>query len=171
MNPLICAESLALWLADYYLLASVLLFAALASSWFLKQPAQRLAVTKATVVALFLLAMLCATPGWSLVHLFTTKEPRANSQAAPLEPRAVADLPTIPTADRIDTESLSVSPPAAPLDEPQSAPQSTTNSRDLPWGNRGRRARYRNGVCLRVVSSAQLPRTASSVPPNPRLRN
>ena len=82
MNPLtIRAESLALWLADYYLLASVLLFATLATSRFLKQPAQRLAIAKATVVALFLLAILCAIPGWSLVHLFTSQQPRANGLA------------------------------------------------------------------------------------------
>ena len=134
MNSLIRAESLALWLADYYLLASVLFFAALASSWFLKQPAQRLAATKATIVALFLLAMLCAIPGWSLVHLFTAKQPRANgSQAAPLEPLAVADLPTIPPADPVDIESLTFASPAVQPNEPPSAPQTITNWHDLPW--------------------------------------
>ena len=69
MNALI--DSFALWLADYYLLATVSLIIALLAGSRLKQPVQRLAVVKSTIVALFLLAALCAVPGWSLIHLMS----------------------------------------------------------------------------------------------------
>jgi beta-lactamase regulating signal transducer with metallopeptidase domain/protocatechuate 3,4-dioxygenase beta subunit len=128
------AESLALWLADYYLLSIALLGAALLSSRFLNQPSQRLAIAKATIVALFLLALLCAIPGWSLVHLIAAKHPRANdSQAAPLKSPSIADLPDIPAAGPIDTESLAISPPASQQNVPQPTPQSARNWRDFPW--------------------------------------
>ena len=44
------AESYAAWLADYYLLATVLLALALTGIALLKQPAQRLAIAKSTLV-------------------------------------------------------------------------------------------------------------------------
>ena len=69
------ADSLALWLADYYLLSTVLLALALVGIAVLKQPAQRLAIAKATLVALALLAALCALPRWSIVHLLIGRLP------------------------------------------------------------------------------------------------
>ncbi len=67
------AESYTLWLADYYLLSTVLLTVVLLGIGFLKQPSQRLAVTKSSLVALLLLALLVAIPGWSVVHLLTAE--------------------------------------------------------------------------------------------------
>ncbi|MGD9633008.1 MAG: M56 family metallopeptidase [Pirellulales bacterium] len=67
MNVIV--DSLAYWLADFYLLATVLLAAALASMAICSQPAKRLAVAKAAIVAAALLAGLCALPGWSLFSL------------------------------------------------------------------------------------------------------
>ncbi len=49
MNPLL--ESFALWLADYYFLTTALFTLALAAIFFLRQPAQRLAVAKSTIIA------------------------------------------------------------------------------------------------------------------------
>ncbi len=69
------ADSLALWLADFYLLTTVLLALALVGIAVLKQPAQRLAIAKATLMALALLAALCALPRWSVVHLLTAEPP------------------------------------------------------------------------------------------------
>ncbi len=70
--------SVAMWLADYFLLGTVLLLLAMATLSLLRQPAQRLAVTKSTLVALLILAALSALPGWSLIHLLSTEQPRPN---------------------------------------------------------------------------------------------
>ena len=67
MNALV--ESLAYWLADFYLAGTVLLAAALAAMAMCRQPAKRLAVAKAAIVAAALLAGLCALPGWSVISL------------------------------------------------------------------------------------------------------
>jgi hypothetical protein len=74
------AESYAVWLADYYLLATVLLALSLTGIVVLKQPAQRLMVTKSTLVALVLLAILCAVPGWSVIHLLAAERPPTPAQ-------------------------------------------------------------------------------------------
>ncbi len=82
-------ETYAEWLADYYLLSTVLLALTLLVVAILKQPAQRLAVTKSTLVALLLLALLCAIPGWSAVHLLTaerTKPPADLPQSVSAAP-------------------------------------------------------------------------------------
>jgi beta-lactamase regulating signal transducer with metallopeptidase domain len=84
------AESYAVWLADYYLLATVLLALALTGIALLKQPAQRLMVTKSTLVALVLLAILCAVPGWSVVHLLAADRPPTPAESVreePMDPR------------------------------------------------------------------------------------
>jgi len=85
MNTL--SELLTPWLADFFLLATLLLTSVLLACWRIKQPARRLALARQSLFALFLLAGLCALPGWSLVHLLTAE---ANVDESPL-PRAVAD--------------------------------------------------------------------------------
>lgn len=102
----------ALWLADYQLLAAALLLGVMLALAALRQPAQRLAVAKSTLAALAALALLCALPGWSLVHLLsdgaTIAEPTANS-AAPA-PAFSATLSTIePTPDLFNAQ-----PPESP---------------------------------------------------------
>ncbi len=80
------ADSFALWLGDFYLLSAVLLALALLGITALRQPAQRMAITKSTLVALALLAVLCALPRWSLIHLLTaTPQPQA-IEPQPLSP-------------------------------------------------------------------------------------
>ena len=79
-------ESYAVWLADFYLLATILLALVLAAAAILKQPAQRLMVTKSTLAALVLLAILCALPGWSVVHLFTADQPPTPAESVREEP-------------------------------------------------------------------------------------
>ena len=59
----------AYWLADFYLATTLLLAAALGVMAVCRQPANRLAVAKAAIVALALLAGLCVLPGWSLITL------------------------------------------------------------------------------------------------------
>ncbi|MBL9162439.1 MAG: hypothetical protein JNL18_06905 [Planctomycetaceae bacterium] len=103
---------ISLWLADYQLLAAALLLGVMLALAALRQPAQRLAVAKSTLAALAALALLCALPGWSLVHLLsddaTIAEPTANS-AAPA-PAFSATLSTIePTPDLFNAQ-----PPESP---------------------------------------------------------
>ncbi len=62
-------DLIAYWLADYYLTTTVLLAVALVAIRCCRQPVKRLAVTKATMVAMFAMAGLCALPGWSVVSL------------------------------------------------------------------------------------------------------
>jgi beta-lactamase regulating signal transducer with metallopeptidase domain/tetratricopeptide (TPR) repeat protein/protocatechuate 3,4-dioxygenase beta subunit len=64
-------ESFAHWLADYYLLSTVLLALVLAALALTRQPAQRRVITQSSLVALILLAALCALPGWSMVSLLS----------------------------------------------------------------------------------------------------
>jgi beta-lactamase regulating signal transducer with metallopeptidase domain len=78
MTPLL--NSFAHWLADYYLLSSVLLVFTVTALVAIKQPAKRRAVTQSTLVALILLAALCAVPGWSAVHLLSAA-PQQQAQA------------------------------------------------------------------------------------------
>jgi len=73
----------AYWLADFFLAATVLLAAALVAIRCCRQPAKRLAVAKAVIVAIGVLAGLCALPGWSPISLAWT---------APVE-EAVAEVP------------------------------------------------------------------------------
>ncbi len=76
-------DSLVLWLGDFYFLSAVLLAITLAVGVALRQPAKRLAVIKAMLVALAILAVLCALPRWSVVHLRTAAQPSAISNANP----------------------------------------------------------------------------------------
>jgi beta-lactamase regulating signal transducer with metallopeptidase domain/protocatechuate 3,4-dioxygenase beta subunit len=99
-------DPFALWLVDFYLLATVSLLIALAVCWRLKQPVQRLAAVKSTLIALFLLAALCALPGWSLIHLIGHDESRANAT-----PQLAASAETT----SIEIKTLTI-PPNVPAD-------------------------------------------------------
>jgi RNA polymerase sigma-70 factor (ECF subfamily) len=67
------ADWLGHWSVDVYLLTAVLLLLALTAMSALRQPVHRLAVGKSTLIALALLAALCAIPGWSVFHLITAQ--------------------------------------------------------------------------------------------------
>lgn len=84
-------DSLGLWFVDYYVLSAVLLSLILVAMRIVRQPVHRLAVVKSTLVALALLAGLCALPGWSVVHLITTQH-----NSSPPVPQAAT--PTLDSA-------------------------------------------------------------------------
>jgi len=133
MNSLL--ESIALWLADYYLLASALVALALAVGWRLQQPAQRLAVAKSTIVALVMLAALCLLPGWSLVHLVD------NERAQPGLPAVVSatDAPTAPLTAQLGEgpplplPAASSPPPSAIVRQTLDPPTPQTISLVISW--------------------------------------
>ena len=120
--------TLSLWLADYHLLAAALLLGVMLAVTFLRQPAQRIAVAKSTLAALFALAILCALPGWSLVHLMS--EPTPNSDVAsatasmtPIDPPVAlqSDWESIerPPVTRMSTAATQTSSPSSPTAEPR----------------------------------------------------
>lgn len=113
-------SSVSNWLWDYYLLATALLAAVLLGTRTLTQPARRVAIHWATAVGLLLLALLCAIPGWSLLHMTSPPPPEfvalpENLQQAPSSAIQIADLPqnfhlTVPETVAVDetTEFLPV---------------------------------------------------------------
>lgn len=103
---------ISLWLADYQLLAAALLLGVMLAIAALRQPAQRLAVAKSTLAALAALAILCALPGWSLVHLLSEDAPIVEPAASRTEPTPAfsSTLSTIePTPNLFHTQ-----PPESP---------------------------------------------------------
>src|SRR4051812_16152396 len=125
------AEAYAVWLADYYLLAAVLLASALAAATLLKQPAQRLMVTKSTLVALVLLAILCALPGWSVVHLLTANRQAVLPQLPLKQPVAVAEAVVRPNPTQ---KNPARRPAAAALATPNVADDlSKPNTPSMRW--------------------------------------
>jgi hypothetical protein len=68
-----------LWLVDFYLLATVLLAAALVVASCLRQPVYRVSLAWAVILALVGLAVVAALPGWPRVHLV----PEARTAHAP----------------------------------------------------------------------------------------
>jgi hypothetical protein len=113
------ANELAAWLADYYLLATVLLAAAIAAGFLVREPVKRISLAWGTTAGLLILAVLCAAPFWpriALVHAPanpltvsqpilspTTHDDKLNNQAAE------------PTVDPLSTITPSNNFPAVPL--------------------------------------------------------
>ncbi|MEM9657694.1 MAG: M56 family metallopeptidase, partial [Planctomycetota bacterium] len=63
------AEVLFDWLVDFMAFSTVVLVLVVAARSRIQQPVRRLALARSTFVGLLLLAILCAAPGWSRVHL------------------------------------------------------------------------------------------------------
>lgn len=164
------AESYAVWLADYYLLATVLLALSLAGMAFLKQPAQRLMVTKSTLLALVLLAILCTLPGWSVVHLLAADRPAVLAQPPREEPMAVSEAVARPDP----TQSNPVRRPASPtLDTPTADEDlAKSNTPKMSWPTLLAIAHAIGMGCIVIwltlgwIASVRLRRTVHVAPPN-----
>ncbi len=115
-------DSFAYWLADYGVATTLLLSAALVALALMRQPAKRLAVVKAVLLALMLLAGLCAVPGWSLVYLATTSPAPKTSTVETPAVRA-APAPSVPIA--APTNAAPVPANAAPLAAAAAMPHET----------------------------------------------
>lgn len=57
-------SAVALWVADYYLLATLLLFLTWAAMRFVRQPVHRLTLAWVTMAGLAVLAATCSLPTW-----------------------------------------------------------------------------------------------------------
>jgi beta-lactamase regulating signal transducer with metallopeptidase domain/protocatechuate 3,4-dioxygenase beta subunit len=120
MSPLF--DSIALWLADVHLLGGALLALVLPALLLLRQPAQRMAVAKSALAALAALVVLCALPGWSLVHLLSAEAPPAPVSVAAREPAAAPLTPPLVEYDpALDAFFAPVPPPNA-VASPASTP-------------------------------------------------
>lgn len=104
------------WLWDYYLHGTILLAIVLLATWLIRQPARRMAIHWSVSLALVVVALLCAVPGWSLIHLFS-----APPEPAPVwEP--VAEPMLGPAIQQVPMELIPQAvemPPAPPADEPE----------------------------------------------------
>ena len=83
MSPLL--QAIGHCLVDYYLLSSLLLLIGLLGVALMRQPARKLAVMRAIVLGLFPLAVLCALPDWSMLHLARAKPALAPALGSPVE--------------------------------------------------------------------------------------
>ncbi len=116
-------EQIAPWLADYFLLATLLLTIVLLLFRLINQPARRLVLARPTLAALLLLTGLCALPGWSLVHLLTENKPAQNTPAlSPIQAAPPIEQPATPSIPNISPQpSQSSSTPVripAPITKP-----------------------------------------------------
>lgn len=169
MNPF--THSYAIWLADFYLLSTILLAFALAAVALLKQPAQRLAVVKSALVGLVLLATLCALPGWSVLHVWTAEQ----SKPVVEEPRPVSSSNSVvlakPAPILIDAAATerprSTVPPAVVEPLPVE-----TRSVQFHWASILPIAHLTGAACimswllLGLMASLRLRRNTQPAPPN-----
>ena len=134
-----------------------------------KQPAQRLAVAKSTLVSLILLAVLCAIPGWSVVHLLTEERPQPVAEFHD----EVSAKPVV-MAERV-RPMVSDAPPM--VHEDAAVPADTTTrglSRSfdfhLPWPALFAMTHLAGAACIVLwltlgwIASARLRRTAQPAP-------
>jgi hypothetical protein len=88
------------WLADFYLLATALISAALVAGWMIRQPAKRYFVTAGAIIGLAILAVLCASPLWPRLVFIgrsssTTAIGSAEVSAAPIVEPLTSRVPVV----------------------------------------------------------------------------
>ncbi|MCL2648492.1 MAG: M56 family metallopeptidase [Phycisphaerales bacterium] len=84
---MIRAEALAAWLADYFVLATILLAAAIVAQRFVRQPKRRLAIVWVVLGELIVLAGICALPAWPRISVLPAS---SSAQAVSVAPVAAA---------------------------------------------------------------------------------
>ena len=72
------ATSLAGWLGDFYLLATLLLGTVFLGFRWVRQPVRRLSVAWIVTIELAVLAVACARPGWPRISSLVAATPRPN---------------------------------------------------------------------------------------------
>ena len=118
MNALIA------WLADFFLLSTVLLGGVLLLVRRIDQPARRMALCRSTLAALALLAALCALPGWSVLHLIAETPTVESATAEPIlnaAPLAAEPVPALPA--EIFGQPTEVPAPLPPMSSPVVQPR------------------------------------------------
>ncbi len=123
----VSAVGLVAWLADFYLLATLLMLVALAARRRIRQPAQRLTVNWVVAVELAALAVVCTLPFWPRIPLLAahTEKPAVETPVAadPTPTPAAMPRTTLPrmpkTAPAFDVSPIrdvaeSTAPPVSP---------------------------------------------------------
>ncbi len=112
-------NNLAAWVADYYLLATLLLVVSLLARLALRQPARRIAVAWGSVVALPILALLLMLPGWSVIHLLGRSDSPVEIAEVAIEP-VVQPAPMSPAQPSFPVEFNQAPAPLSefPLSQP-----------------------------------------------------
>jgi hypothetical protein len=101
----------AVWLADFYIAATLLLAATFVVNRFLRQPVQRLAVAWATTIGLGGLIVLCALPDRpSVSWRFILEE-----QVEAIAPNEADDAPATPAAEETNTSDSTARSEAFPV--------------------------------------------------------
>jgi beta-lactamase regulating signal transducer with metallopeptidase domain len=128
-------ETIAMWLADYYLLSSVLLAISIAALALMRQPARRRAHTQSVIVAMFVLGALCAVPGWSTVSLLT-RRPQAVPQHAPEvehSQQSAGKAAVVEPIQRDHVESAARTPRVAPIPSAEAVADFANATSKLSW--------------------------------------
>ena len=131
MNSL--SDVLLPWLADYFLLATLLLCTVLLVCWQIKQPARRLAICRPAILALLLLAGLCSLPGWSVIHLLTAESGKPDVQ---ITSEVESPLPTEPSTFPATPYEMEFSFPAESIQENvalENPASQNSPAEPLPW--------------------------------------
>jgi len=115
------ADSVAYWLIDYYLAATLLLLLLVGVVRVISQPARRVAVVWGGLLGLILLAGLCATPGWHRYAILprfeapdaATKDADARTSSISAEP-ASGRQPELTAAEALNSATTASKLPSIP---------------------------------------------------------
>ena len=125
MNPLLLrsAESLTAWLADYFLLATILLATALVAFRLVRQPKRRILIAWVIAAELIALAAVCSLPNWPRIPLLPATSSAILTPLSPTSHDATTNVPaTAKPPQHLTASSISANttPPlaAAPLQMP-----------------------------------------------------
>ena len=99
------AASLAGWLADFYLLATLLLLLAFVGWRSIRQPVHRLTVAWAVMIELALLAAICASPAWPRLALTAAAPERSTGDSSPPPIARSSEAPPAPQSPRTQIPS------------------------------------------------------------------
>jgi apolipoprotein N-acyltransferase len=117
-------ETIALWSADFYLAATILLFFACPALCLIKQPARRIAFSWGTLLGLLVAATLCqlaARPRVDPRRLFARQE-QPTVRVETTQPRA--DEPTVSETTSARQPAAAPQPPSRELPEPMAGESS-----------------------------------------------
>jgi hypothetical protein len=89
-------QQLAAWWIDFFAAATVLLIVVLVAGWIIRQPVQRMAMAWSAMIALAVLAVCCAAPGWPRVAIFVKKATVEQPLLTPPPPMQPIESPQRP---------------------------------------------------------------------------
>ncbi len=123
-------ESVAVWLTDFFVLASILLAASLALRLFVRGAAARVTLAWGTWLGIALIAMLTALPNWPRVAIDEMAEKFTRPPITEVCSQPEANLPP----GELPIDFVMVAEPVAPVLVPSlPIPESSQPSETIPW--------------------------------------